>query len=334
MRIIVDAMGSDHRPVPDVGGAIKAARQWPEDDIVLIGPREIVEAEVGKHQSVPGNLYIEHATDVITMTDKPADSARSKVHSSMHIGMGMVRDHKADAFVSAGNTGAALAVATLMTLRRIRGVQRPALCAIFPNLTGHAIMCDFGANTECKPEHLVQFALMAITYTELALRVERPRVALLSNGEEEGKGSSLVLEAFPLMEQQTGMNFIGNVEPKGVMLGGTDIVIHDGFSGNVMGKTLEATAIMMGRMIEREIKRGPTTILGGLLSRPALQRVRNTLHPDPIGGVPLLGVNGVVIIGHGSSSDIAIYNAIRQAREAVAVRLVDAIRERINQVAG
>ncbi len=325
MRIVVDAMGSDSYPGPDVGGAVHAAREW-GDEIILVGDRARVEAELTKHNTTGLKLNVIHASQVIEMTDKPGDVVEHKPESSMHIGLKLVGEGQADGFVTAGNTGAALAVATLVAPKRIRGVKRPALTAVFKNPIGYTVMVDFGANAEVRPEWLVQFGLMASLYAKLALGIPNPRVALLSNGEEEGKGNELIHAALPLMKEQTRFNFIGSVEPKEVLQGKTDIVVHDGFTGNIMGKTLEATASMVKQLIREEIKAGVVTSLGGLLAKPAFDRVGKRVDPFEIGGAPLLGVNGVVIIAHGRSNDTAIKNAVRQARQAIQGKIVESIR--------
>lgn len=325
MRIVVDAMGSDNYPAPDVAGSVLAAREW-GDQIILVGDQGQIEAELSKHQTAELNLRVVHASEMIEMTDKPAESASRKQDSSMHVGMRLVRDGEADAFVTAGNTGAVLAVATLHTLKRIKGVKRPTLTAVFKNPVGYTIMADFGANAEAKPEWLLQFAIMANLYARHALGIAEPRVALLSNGEEEGKGNALVHDTLPLMQQQKHFRFVGNMEPKEVLRGETDIVIHDGFTGNIMGKTLEAAASMVGQLLREEIKASPITSIGGLMAQPAFKRLRKRIDPFEVGGAPLLGVNGIVIIGHGRSNDIAIKNAIRQARQAAAGNVVEAIR--------
>lgn len=331
MRIAVDAMGSDAYPVPDVGGAVLAAREW-GDEIILVGDRARVEAELARHNTQGLNLTVVHASQVIEMTDKPSISARRKTDSSMHVGMKLVKDGQADGFVSAGNTGAVLAVA-VFTLHRIQGVERPALTAVFRNPVGYSIMADFGANADVlHPEWLVQFGLMASLYAKLGLGIENPRVALLSNGEEEGKGNELVHKATPLMQEQKSFNFVGNMEPKEVLEGKTDVVIHDGFTGNIMGKSLEAAASMVKRMLEQEIRSSPITILGGLLARPAFKRAGKRVDPFEVGGAPLLGVNGVVIVGHGRSNDIAIKNAIRQARQAIQGRIVESIKAELERL--
>jgi phosphate acyltransferase len=324
MHIIVDAMGTDANPVPDVEGAVLAAREW-GDHITLVGQQARIEMELYKHQTGGLQIDIVHADQVIEMTDKPADSARHKTGSSIHVGLGMVARGEGDAFVSAGNTGAVLAVATLKTLKRIKGIHRPAVTAIFQNLVGYTVAADIGANVDCKPHFLAQFGLMASLYAELALGIQQPRVALLSNGEEEEKGNTLVKESAELMRKLKAINFIGNVEPKEVLNGDTDVVIADGFTGNILIKSYEAAASLVGKLISREIKTQPLTLLGGALARPAFRRAARQLDPTEIGGAVLLGLENVVIIGHGRSNAIAIKNAIRQARQAVQSNLIDAI---------
>jgi glycerol-3-phosphate acyltransferase PlsX len=330
MRIVVDAMGSDNYPVPDVAGAVLAAREW-GDEIILVGDKAKVEPELAKYDTSGLKLEVVHASQVIEMTDKATEGAQQKTDSSMHVGMGLVRDGQADAYVTAGNTGGVLAVATLYTLKRIRGVKRPALTTIIPHISGHVVAADIGANADCKPEFLVQFGLMASLYTQLALGVKEPRVALLSNGEEEGKGNELIKETLPLMKKASKLNFIGNVEPKEMLSGETDVVIHDGFTGNIMLKSLEATASMMSKLIRQEITSGLITKIGGGLARPAFKRVSRRLDPFEVGGAVLLGVNGVVIIGHGRSNEVAIKNAIRQARQAVLGGVIEAIRTGVGE---
>jgi phosphate acyltransferase len=322
MRIVVDAMGSDAHPEPDVTGAVMAAREF-GDEMILVGDQQRVEAELGRHDTAGLPIRVCHAGQVIEMADKPADASRVKKDSSMHVGLRLLRDGEADAFVTAGNTGGALAVATLHTLRRIRGVLRPALTVIFP-VANHPILLDIGANADCKPEYLLQFGQMGALYAELVMAVARPRVALLSNGEEEGKGNQLVREAAALL-RESELNFIGNVEPKEFIQGSADVVVTDGFTGNMVIKLSEAVSSHLTQSIRREIKAGMLTALGGLLARPAFARVRQAMDPFEIGGAPLLGVNGVVIIAHGRSNAYAIKQAIRQARRAVEQGVVAAI---------
>ncbi len=325
MRIVLDAMGSDNYPVPDVAGAVMAAREW-GDEIVIVGREEAIRQELAEHDTNGLKLEIIHASEVVEMNDEPAWAAREKRDSSMHVGMNLVRDGKADAYVTAGNTGGVLAVATLHTLRRIPGVQRPAMAGIFPMPAGEVVVLDVGANADCKPEYLLQFAVMGAIYAHNVLERKEPRVALLSNGEEPHKGSTLVKEAYDLLERSS-LNFVGNLEAKEVVTSQADVVVADGFSGNIFMKTLEATAKMLTALIRDEIRAGPVTSLGGLLARPAFKRVGKQLDPAEVGGLPLLGVNGVVIKAHGRSDARAIKNAIRQARKAVQSEIIAAIRD-------
>lgn len=325
MRIVLDAMGTDNYPTPDVAGAVLAAREW-GDEIILVGRQEAIHKELAHHDLTSLKLEVVHAPEVIEMDDEPAWAARMKKSSSMHVGMNLVRDGQADAYVTAGNTGGVLAVATLHTLRRIRGVQRPAMTAILPLPAGRVVALDIGANADCRPEYLLQFALMGQTYARAVLDCSNPRVALLSNGEEPGKGNTLVKETDKLL-RGSDLNFIGNVEPKEAMSGHADVVVSDGFTGNIFIKTLEATAKMLTGLIRDEIKASPVTAVGGLLAKPAFGRVARRVDPFEVGGGPLLGINGVVIVAHGRSDARAIKNAIGQARKAVEGRVPEAIRD-------
>jgi glycerol-3-phosphate acyltransferase PlsX len=318
-------MGSDRYPVPDVAGAVLAAREWPEDELVLVGQSDAIAGELSRLDADGVSMTIVDAPQVIEMDDEPAWAAREKAGSSMHVGMQLVRDGEADAFVSAGNTGGVLAVATLHTLRRIRGVRRPALAAIVPLPGRQFVTLDIGANADCKPEYLLQFAVMGSVYAKAVLGHREPRLALLSNGEERGKGNQLVKETTKLLEE-SDLSFVGNVEPKETLSGGADVVVHDGFTGNIFIKTIESSTSMLTGLIREEIKAGPITSVGGLLARPAFRRVAASVDPFEVGGGPLLGVNGVVIVAHGRSNARALKNAVGQARRAVKGHVVEAIR--------
>lgn len=327
MKIVLDGMGSDNYPTPDVAGAVQAAREW-GDEIILVGRENLIREELSRFDLTGLDLHVVHAADVIEMEDEPAWAAREKTDSSMHVGLGLVRNGEADAFVSAGNTGGALAVATLHTLRRIRGVKRPALAILMPLPDARVVALDIGANVDCRPEFLRQFAMMGDVYARAVVGCDTPRVALLSNGEEPGKGNGLVKETYKLLEE-TPLNFVGNVEPKDAIAGQADVVVTDGFSGNIFIKTMEATAKMLSGLIRDEIKAGPLTALGGLLAKPAFSRVARRIDPFEVGGGPLLGVNGVVIIGHGRTNALGIKSAIGQARRAVEGGVVNAIQNGI-----
>ena len=324
MKIVVDAMGSDDHPVPDVAGAVLAAREY-GDEIILVGDEPKIAEELNKADAGSLPITIRHASQVIEMTDKPSEASRVKKDSSMHVGLNLVKSGEADAFVSAGNTGGILAVAMLHTLRRIRGVRRPALGVIFP-IANKPFLIDHGANADVQPEYLLQFATMGSLYVERVRGIKNPRVALISNGKEEGKGNLLIKEATPLLVD-SDLNFVGNVEPKHFLRGAVDIGVVDGFTGNLILKTAEATASYMKEIIREEIKAGFVTSIGGLLAKPAFSRVGSKMNPDEVGGAPLLGVNGVVIVGHGRSNAYAIKQAIYQARMAVERDIVGAIRD-------
>ncbi|KAA3658548.1 MAG: phosphate acyltransferase PlsX [Chloroflexi bacterium] len=326
MRIVVDAMGSDNHPEPDVAGGILAAREF-GDEIVLVGDQPRIEAVLAEQNTNGLSLEVVHASQAITMEDKPSDIVKGKPDSSVHVGMQLVRVGKADAFVSAGNTGGILAVAMLrkVGLGRIAGIKRPALGVIFPT-KGQPLLIDNGANADCRPEYLLQFGLMGSLYVERALGIENPRVGLISNGEEEGKGNSLIKEAIPLLEN-SGINYIGNIEPKQFMAGEADVGVTDGFTGNLMLKTAESIAGYMSNVIRDEMMANPLTILGGLLTRSVFKRVRAQLSSDEVGGAPLLGVKGVVIVAHGRSNAYAVKQAIYQARRIVENKVVTAIAE-------
>ena len=328
MRIVLDAMGSDTHPKPEIKAAVEAARLW-GDRILLTGPEHILLPELDEIGTTKDEVEVIHAPEVLEMTDKPAETARGKAKNSMAIGMELVKEGKADAFVTAGNTGGAMANA-LFRLGRIRGVKRPAVSPIIPVLGGHAVILDVGANADCKPIFLLQFAIMGTIYAEKVLGKPSPRVGLLSNGEEPGKGNMLVKETFPLLET-AGINFIGNVEPKEVYAGKADVVVTDGFSGNVFLKTSEAVARFMIDIIRDEIKASPISSVGGLLAKPAFRRVGLILDPSEYGAAPFLGVDGLVFIGHGRSDAKALVSAIRIARQAVSNRLLEATREAIQR---
>lgn len=332
MRIILDAMGSDNCPGPDVEGAVLAAREY-GDEIILVGDRQVVEAALARHSYDRSLIQVVHAAEHVTMDDKPGVVGRAKPNSSMHVGMRLLRNGEGDAFVSVGNTGAVLSIATLHTLKRIPGVARPALSTILSIRGRSTILCDIGANADCRPEWLQQFGIMGSTYAARALKRPEPRVALLSNGEEEGKGNALVQKAAELL-QQSGVNFIGNVEPKDVLRGAADVVVMDGFTGNIMIKSLEAMGDTIFRLLREEVRSTLRAKIGGLLSKPTFRRVYQAVDPFEIGGAPLLGVNGVVIIGHGRSNATAVKNAIRQARLAVEGGIVETIRADLAELTG
>jgi glycerol-3-phosphate acyltransferase PlsX len=326
MRIVVDAMGSDNHPQPEIDAVIQAAEHWTEP-ILLVGQKELLQPILDARK-IPSELVeVVHAPEVLEMTDKPASAARGKSTNSMAVGMDLLKSGKADAFVTAGNTGGAMANA-LFRIGRIRGVKRPAVTGGIPVQGGFAVVLDIGANADCKPEYLYQFAIMGVVYAEKVFGIEKPRVALLSNGEEPGKGNMLIKETFPILEA-SDLNFIGNVEPKEVYRGEADVIVSDGFSGNVFIKTSEAVASFLIKTIRSEIKQSPISSIGGLLAKPAFSRVGKKLDSSEYGAALLLGVDALVFIGHGRSDKKAMFNAIRMARQAVQKDVLEAVRKAI-----
>jgi glycerol-3-phosphate acyltransferase PlsX len=330
MRIVLDGMGSDQSPGPEVQAAAEVARMYP-DEIFLVGPQESLRRGLEASGGIPSNLHLVHAPETITMEDKGLKLAlmakRPNAHNSMAVGMDLLKTGAADAFVTAGNTGGALATA-YYRLGLIEGVERPALSGLFPVKNGHCAVLDIGANPDCKPEHIFQFAVMGSVYAEKVLGLPQPRVGLISNGEEPGKGNQLVKDSFPLL-QSSGLNFIGNLEGKELFGGQADVAVTDGFTGNVLLKSSEAVAKMLVDLLREQLLSGTRTKIGALLARPAFDRLRKVLDPGEIGAAPLLGVNGLVFIGHGRSDAHALVSAVGTARQAVEVDLLEAIRSEI-----
>ena len=313
MKIVVDAMGGDHAPEAAVEGAVMAAREY-ETEIILTGLSDQIHSILNRldpdhHLSI----QVVHADEVVEMHDSPSKVLRSKRKSSMKIGLDLVKEGTASAFLSAGNTGAVLAYSTII-LRPLKGVDRPAIAIQLPTLKGDAILLDAGANVDCKTNQLFQFGIMGHVFAEYILGKKNPLVGLLSIGEEDGKGNEIVKEAFQMLKA-SHINFIGNVEGKEVYRGNADVIVCDGFTGNVALKISESLAEMIGSNLKRLFKSNWLSKLGYLLLKPKLNEFKKKVDYSETGGAPLLGVNGVVIIAHGSSSPKAIKNAINRARE-------------------
>ncbi|MCI0550657.1 MAG: phosphate acyltransferase PlsX [Anaerolineae bacterium] len=332
-KIVVDAMGSDNYPTPDVEGAVMAAREYGVE-IILTGDASKIQPILDSTNGANLPVRVINAPEMLTMHDKGEDlvmKARHKeAQNSMAVGLDLVKNGEADAFVTAGNTGAAM-VTSLFRLGRIRGVDRPALAGPFPTATGICSVVDIGANPDCKPENLLQFAIMGSVFAERVRGVKNPRVGLISNGEEAGKGSELVKDAYPLLANAK-LNFIGNVEGKEIFNGHADVAVTDGFTGNVFLKSTEAVAKLLIEKIRESIRGGgPLAIVGGALIRPAMRKVRKLLDPSEEGAAPLLGVNGLVFIGHGRSDMLAMKNAVRVAKNAAEAKVLDAIKLAIEE---
>ncbi|MFN2114795.1 MAG: phosphate acyltransferase PlsX [Anaerolineae bacterium] len=325
MPIVVDAMGGDNAPGAVVDGAVMGARSAGRP-IILVGREEVVRAELARHDLSDVDVTVVHAEGVIDMHElSPASAVRTMPDSSIARGLELVHDGEAEAFVTAGHTGATAAGAT-MRLGRIKGVRRPALATQFPTAKGPCVMIDVGANTEVKPEYLVQFAVMGSSYAELVLGVEDPTVGLVTIGEERGKGSPAVRAALPMLEA-TSLNFVGNIEGRDIPIGTTDVAVLDGFTGNVLLKFAEGAGILVQGILRDSLASDPLGVIGALLLRGSLTRARSQMDYRSTGGAVLLGVRGVVVIGHGRSDAEAIKTAVEVAARGVDNGLVEAIRE-------
>ena len=332
MRISVDAMGGDDAPREIVAGALSAARQVNGlERLFLVGDQSAIEAELVKFsEPVPSCIEIVHTTEVVGMGEAPATAIRRKKDSSIARAISLVKEGDADAIFSAGNTGAAVAAATLM-LRTLKGVSRPVIAAVIPTSESPYVLLDAGANPDSTPEMLQQFAVMGSIYAREILGVSSPRVGLLSIGEEAAKGNETTKKGFGLLEQAR-LRFVGNVESRDLFSGKVDVAVCDGFVGNVVLKTAESVASMMSTWLKELFRKSPIRILGYLLSRGVFREVRRKMDPSCHGGAPLLGANGVVIIGHGSSNREAAYNGIRVACEAVSHDLNHLIEDALYEI--
>jgi glycerol-3-phosphate acyltransferase PlsX len=326
-------MGSDNFPTPDVEGAVMAAHEYGVE-IIFVGDEAKVKPVLEKQNTDGLKVRLVHAPEMLTMEDKGMALAlkarRANAKNSMAIGIDIVKHGEADVFVTAGNTGACVAT-SYFRLGTIEGVDLPALVGPFPTATGTCLVLDIGANPNCKPINLQQFAIMGSVYAERVRGIQNPRIGLIANGEEAGKGSELVKDSYPLLEAAK-INFIGNVEGKEIFNGKVDVAVTDGFTGNVFLKATEAVAKLLIEKIREIIKGGnlPTKV-GGALVRPALGSLRQMLDPSQEGAAPLLGVNGLVFIGHGRSNAEAIKNSVRVAKNAVEAKVLDAMKSAIEE---
>ena len=320
MKIILDAMGGDNAPQAPVLGAIEAVKRY-NADIILVGRGQEILEVLKKNglDTLPEGVEIAHADDVVDMHDDPAMVIHKRKNSSMIIGLKMLADGKGDAFVSAGSTGALLTGATLL-VKRVRGIRRAAMAPAMPTKAGtKVIICDCGANAECTPEFLLQFGLVASAYSKFTLGVENPRVGLLNIGSEDSKGTQLQKDAYALLKDASDrglLNFTGNVEARDVPLGAVDVVVCDGFSGNILIKSIEGTAMFMGSMLKRMFKKNLGSKLGYLLCKSGVQDMMKLLDYREIGGTQFLGIKKPVIKAHGSSDALAFRNAVKQAMTA------------------
>jgi phosphate acyltransferase len=316
VKIALDAMGGDLGPGLLIDGALLAAQRYPKIEIILLGPEALLQEELQRRSGAAlSRLSIVHAPETVSMEESPVDAVRRKKNSSIMVGFDLVKQGQAAALVSAGNSGATMAAA-IRQLGRLEGISRPGIAGLFPTLKEPVVLMDVGANVDCRPHHLVQFAVMASSFCRLLLNREQPRVGLLSIGSEPGKGNTLIKESYELLKK-TPLHFIGNVEGRDVYTGDVDVVVCDGFVGNVSLKISEGLAEAAMQMLKAEIMKSFQAKLGYLLIRKAFDAFRKRVDYAEYGGAPLLGINGVGIICHGSSSSIAICSALREAARMV-----------------
>lgn len=325
IKIVLDAMGSDNCPQPELEGAIIASNKL-DIDVILVGDESLLTSGLEKLEGDKSRVTIQHAPQKLEMNDHIRE-ARAKKDNSMAVGMNLVKVGQADAFVTAGNTGMAMYFG-IKTFGMIPGVDRPCLAAVFPVQDSKCVIADIGANAECRPEFLVQFAQMSSVYSRLMLGVENPRIGLIANGEEEGKGNELTKQANPMM-QAALKNFVGNIEGKELFGGQVDVAITDGFTGNVMLKSVEAVSKLILTTLKTELMSTTRTKIGALLAKPAFDGVRKLLDPAEVGSAPLLGVDGLVFVGHGRSDAKAIVSSVERAYYAAKSDLLKNLRKEL-----
>ncbi len=330
MKILVDAMGGDFAPGVAVEGAVEAAKLY-KKHIILIGNEAAIKDELKKHKRSGGlPLSVVNASEVISMGDSAAESFRKKPDSSIVKGLRLLAEGKADGFFSAGHSGA-IGTSALLTLKRLDGISRPALATVFPTMGKPCVLIDSGANIDSKPKNLMQFAVMGLAYSKFVLDNKNPRVGLLSIGEEDSKGNELTLEAFKLMKD-SGINFAGNIEGGDIVRGEIDVIVCDGFVGNIVLKLSEGLAGFLVYLIKNELKKNPLNLLAAPVLQNVFKHIRKKVDYDEYGGAPLLGVNGVSVIGHGSSNAQAIKKGLRTTIEAVENNINNHIQEEITKI--
>jgi glycerol-3-phosphate acyltransferase PlsX len=325
MRIAVDAMGGDFAPQHEVLGALEAIKKDSEIEVVLVGRRDDLAKELSKYPQT-NRIHIEHAQDVVTMNDTPTQAMREKKDSSLSVATRLLKEGKVEALVSAGNTGAVLAHA-IFGVGRIKNVERPAIVAIFPTLRKPMVILDIGANVDCKPKHLVQFAKMGSVFAQTILDIKSPEVRLLNIGEEPEKGNELTVETYQLLKLQKDINFVGNIEPKHLLDGEVDVVVCDGFVGNVILKFGEGATSTIFKMIKEQVRKHLLATIGAIFMLPVFKSLKRRVDYDEFGGTLLLGVKKGVIITHGSASPKALCNGILEAAKVVREGVIDKIEE-------
>ena len=327
-------MGGDKAPDQIIKGVLKAEKFYPKLELILVGKNDIIVKKlksIGINIENKNNLKIIDASEIIGMEETPAAAIKKKKNSSINRGTLMVKNNKADAFISAGNTGAVMG-AGILNIGRISGIKRPSIAVVIPSRSGETLLIDAGANVDSKAVNLLQFAIMAQTYVENVLEINNPGIGLLNIGEESGKGNKLTREAFPLLQEDERINnFLGNVEGRDIFSENCDIVISDGFTGNVVLKTTEGAVSYLMSLLKEKLQKNIFTKLGALILKPYLQQLRDRIDYRKYGGAPLLGIKGVVIISHGSSDAEAIFNAVKVAKNTVDKKVINLIENKINR---
>ncbi len=328
MRVALDAMGGDHAPQNCVAGAVLAIREFPNlEKLFLVGDEARVRAELDKHKCDDPRVEIVHSTQVVEMSESAVEGVRRKKDSSISRAVDLVKHREADAVVSAGHTGAAVA-ATTIKLRTLEGVDRPGIAALLPTETNLCVLIDAGANTDARPDHMLQYAIMGAVFSRHVLGYTNPAIGLMSIGGEDAKGSEFTKDIFKLL-RASGLNFRGNIEGHDLFQNPVEVVLCDGFTGNVVLKSCEATAEAVFHWLKHELKRSPLRLLGAYLAQGAFRTLKKRTNYEEYGGSPLLGVDGICIIAHGSSSALAIKNAIRVAMESIKSKINPRIVEEI-----
>jgi len=331
MKIALDAHGGDFGLKPNIEAAIKATKELGVE-IILVGRRKEILQELNSHgyNTLPSSIHIYDCKDVIEMSKEAVEECKSKPDSSIMVGTKLVSENKADAFVSAGNSGAVM-VASLLNIGRIKGILRPAIAIPFPTEKGYTLLLDAGANMDSRPIHLLQFAIMGSLYMKNWHNIENPKVAILSIGEEETKGNSLVLETIPLLKNCNVINYSGTVEGRDIPTGSADVIVCDGFIGNIVLKLSEGLTKTFLTLIKKEIGNNIINKVGALILKKVFMKIKKKTNPDEVGGAPLIGINGVVLISHGRSSSYAIFNAIKNAKTMCEKRFIEKIRSDIEK---
>jgi glycerol-3-phosphate acyltransferase PlsX len=332
MRIALDAMGGDNAPGVTLEGAVETVNEFDDIDVILVGKTDVLEAGLGGKRYPEGRITIKHASEVVGMEETAAVALRKKKDSSIKVAVDLVKNGQADAVVSAGHSGVAMAT-SLLALRKCEGVDRPAIATMMPTINGSFLLVDAGANVDCAPANLLQFAYMGSAYCRIVQDIKEPRVALLSIGEEDTKGNELTKAVFHLLKKSC-LNFVGNIEGKDIFGGSADVVVCDGFVGNTVLKVSEGLADAVIKILRDEITKSLSRKLGYMLLKPAFRHLKKRTDYDEYGGAPLLGINGISIISHGRSSPKAIKNALKVANQLSSRQIHKVISEEIRRCGG